>query len=84
MFWETAALIVNACSSPGGGVGAGGGGLVRVRTIKFVQEMNRKLKEKKERRENKCDPTLYQGAFICQTDRRKCIEVPQEATRETW
>lgn len=57
----------------------GGGGLVRVRSIKFIQGMKRKFDKS-----NKCDPTLYQGAFIFQTDGKRCGEVPREATRERW
>lgn len=41
-------------------------GVVRVRTSKFIQGMNRKFDKS-----NKCDPTLYQGAFIFQTDGRR-------------
>lgn len=47
-------------------MGAGGGGLVRVRTIKFVQEMNRKLKKKKKKKkEEKTSVTpLYTRAHL--------------------
>lgn len=41
--------------------------------------MNRKFDKS-----NKCDPTLYQGAFIFQTDGGRCGEVPREATGEIW
>lgn len=53
--------------------------MVRVRTIKYIQGMNRKFDKS-----NKCDPTLYQGAFIFQTDGGRCGEVPREATGEIW
>lgn len=54
-------------------------GLVRVRRIKFIQGMNRKFDKS-----NKCNPTLNQGAFIFQTDGRRCEEVLREANRERW
>ena len=54
-------------------------GLVGVRTIKYIQGMNRKFDKS-----NKCDPTLYQGTFIFQTDGGRCREVPREATGEIW
>lgn len=48
-----------------------------MRSSKFIQGMNGEFDKS-----NKCDPTLNQGAFIFQTNGRRCRGEPWEARGE--